>query len=390
MNKDKGAASCIKRGFPISCVWFGAIVGPSLLSGVYAPVYLSPYGAWAVVLPIIMEIPICILAAMSAGIVAKHKTYDYASLGKVVYGRWFKYMIVFLDYYIILSFIIGGASVATIEGSIGAQAFGCSEFVGAWIFGIVTVIIMVSGERIMRLFSTIAMPIMTVGFLTLAVIVISGANGSITEILGSRWQTYEGYKLSTGIWRILVLGMSNLSTTFGSLCAIEQRLRDGKDAAAFGFCSLVMNSFLFITLALMILPYGEGILSEAQPTVWIINNVLVEKFPWLPEAYMWFMFLVLLTSDVPQCNAICARLTHKAAVKYGWDVDGSSKKRKLFMFALGIVYEGVCIGVGQFGLTRIVSIGYSFSGVLGIMCCAVPVLLYFIKRIFKKTDLQNM
>ena len=105
---------------------------------------------------------------------------------------------------------------------------------------------------------------------------------------------------------------------------------------------------------------------------------------------MWFMFLVLLTSDVPQCNAICARLTHKAAVKYGWDVDGSSKKRKLFMFALGIVYEGVCIGVGQFGLTRIVSIGYSFSGVLGIMCCAVPVLLYFIKRIFKKTDLQNM
>ena len=130
MNKDKGAASCIKRGFPISCVWFGAIVGPSLLSGVYAPVYLSPYGAWAVVLPIIMEIPICILAAMSAGIVAKHKTYDYASLGRVVCGKWFKYMIVFLDYYIILSFIIGGASVATIEGSIGAKAFGCSEFVG--------------------------------------------------------------------------------------------------------------------------------------------------------------------------------------------------------------------------------------------------------------------
>ena len=160
MSKENGIFSHIKRGFPVSAVWFGALVGPSLLIGGYAVVYLCPYGAWGVILPFIMEIPIVILAAMSASIVAKNKTYDYASLGRVIYGKFHKVMLPFLDYYIIVAFITGGAAVANIEGVIGAQAFGCSQFVGAWIFGIITVFIIACGPRLMRIFSSISMPIM--------------------------------------------------------------------------------------------------------------------------------------------------------------------------------------------------------------------------------------
>ena len=106
MSKENGVLSHFKRGFPVSAVWFGALVGPSLLSGGYAVTYLCPYGAWGVILPLIMELPIVILAAMSASIVAKNRTYDYASLGKVVYGKFYKGMFIFLDYYIIVAFII--------------------------------------------------------------------------------------------------------------------------------------------------------------------------------------------------------------------------------------------------------------------------------------------
>lgn len=39
--------SSFKTAFPIASAWFGALVGPSMVSGVYALVYFAPYGAWA-------------------------------------------------------------------------------------------------------------------------------------------------------------------------------------------------------------------------------------------------------------------------------------------------------------------------------------------------------
>ena len=387
MSNETGVFSHIKRGFPVSAVWFGALVGPSLLSGGYAVVYLCPYGAWGVILPLLMEIPIVIMAAMSATIVAKNKTYDYYSLGKVVYGKLYKIMMPFLDYYIIVAFITGGAAVANIEGSIGAQAFGCSEILGATIFGIITVFIITCGPKLMRAFSAISMPIMTVGFIVLGVIIINHAGDSLGNILADEWVPFEGHNLGVGIWNILVLGMSNLATTFGSMCAIEQKIRNGKDAAGIAICSFIMNSFLFIMLALMILPYCPEALDQAQPTVWLINTALADDFPWLVTFYMYFMFLVLLTSDAPQCNAIVARIMERMAksTKRKKKFDPNNRKQRLIaIWVIGMIYEGICITVAQVGLINIFSIGYSICGYLGIVCCAVPTVIYFFRYMVGK------
>ena len=39
--------------FPIASVWFGALVGPSMVSGVFAAVYFMPYGMWGLLLPFV-------------------------------------------------------------------------------------------------------------------------------------------------------------------------------------------------------------------------------------------------------------------------------------------------------------------------------------------------
>ncbi len=43
-------------GFPIGAVFFGSLVGPSMVSGIYSKVYLAPYGAWAFVFALFFQL----------------------------------------------------------------------------------------------------------------------------------------------------------------------------------------------------------------------------------------------------------------------------------------------------------------------------------------------
>ena len=55
-----GKAS-MKTAFPIASVWFGALVGPSMVSGAFAVVYFSPYGMWGMLLPFVSMGVACVI-----------------------------------------------------------------------------------------------------------------------------------------------------------------------------------------------------------------------------------------------------------------------------------------------------------------------------------------
>ena len=114
--------------FEVAAVWFGALLGPSLVTGAYIAVYFAPYGNLGLLLPFVAFLPICILAAMSADIVRRCHAYDYASFGKALYGRLHKYLMPFLDYFIIMAMIIGGSAVANVEGACWATCCMCRRW----------------------------------------------------------------------------------------------------------------------------------------------------------------------------------------------------------------------------------------------------------------------
>ncbi len=68
--------------FPVSSVYFGALVGPSMVSGVFAAVYFAPYGAWGLILPLVtMGLAAFIVACGMIG-VSHWGVYDYSSYAK--------------------------------------------------------------------------------------------------------------------------------------------------------------------------------------------------------------------------------------------------------------------------------------------------------------------
>ena len=133
--------------FSVAAVWLGALIGPSLVSGAYVAVYFAPYGALGLILPFVAFLPICILAAMGAEIVRRNQSYDYSSFARVLYGKCYRFLMPFLDYYILLAMIIGGSAVANVEGVLLGSVLGVSEVVGASIFGVITVLVAIFGSR---------------------------------------------------------------------------------------------------------------------------------------------------------------------------------------------------------------------------------------------------
>lgn len=359
----------LTASFEVSAVWFGALLGPSLVAGAYIAVYFAPYGALGLLLPFIAFFPICILTVMGADIVRRNAAYNYADFGRTIYGRFHKYLMPFLDYFIMMAMIIGGSAVANVEGMLLNAVLGVPEVVGASIFGIITVIVAMFGSGFLQRFSSIVTVLLFVAFLLVSLIFITYSPLSLGEIIEAGIPA--GASVTNGIFRAILLGFSNMGCVCGTLCAVEQKIKTPKQAVFVGVFSFVLNSSIFLLSCIMILPYCPDALNSATPTVYIIANYMGKYFPWLYAAYNWVMFFALLSSDAPQLFAVSSRII--AMFDKKGRLANVSEKKKIAV--IGLIYEALCVLISTLGLTAIISKGYTFNGWMGLLLLAIPIII---------------
>ncbi len=359
--------------FEVAAVWFGALLGPSLVTGAYIAVYFAPYGNLGLLLPFVAFLPICILAAMSADIVRRCHAYDYASFGKALYGRLHKYLMPFLDYFIIMAMIIGGSAVANVEGSLLGNLLHVPEVVGASIFGIITVVVAMFGAGMLRRFSAGMTAVLFFSFIALAVLFIRHSPVDLSTVLTTEGALSDQY--GHGIFRAVLLGFSNTGCVCGTLCAVEQGIKTRRQAVFVGVFSFLLNSCIFLLGCIMILPYCPAALSSPTPTVYIIQNHILSYCPWLFGLYNFVMFLALLSSDAPQLFAVSSRIIAAVDKKGRWQ--RHSERTKILV--IGTAYEALCVLISTFGLTAIISKGYTLNGWMGLFLVAIPILIRFFR-----------
>ncbi len=75
--------SSFSVAFPIASVWFGALVGPSMVSGAFAVVYFMPYGMWGLLLPFVsMGVASVIVSCSLFGKKKLWRVENYSDYGK--------------------------------------------------------------------------------------------------------------------------------------------------------------------------------------------------------------------------------------------------------------------------------------------------------------------
>lgn len=369
MKKD------LKIAFPVSAVWFGALIGPSMVSGTYVAVYFAPYGAWGVGLSYLCMLGICLIVALAANIVRINQTYEYAHFAKVIYGRFSKILSPVLDLFMILAMIVGGSAVLSMSGSLLAEILPIPVIVGSIIMAVIGILLDLKGAHLVRLSSSIMTPVLIVGFLLLAGSGIIGRIDRLGEIL-SDWSINRS-DMWSGISGAVMLGFSNLGMVT-SLCSVEQKVTKKSECIWIAVCSFLLNGTAFFLGTLFVLPYCPEVLTADVPATYIIDHFIAVRYPWIRGVYLFVMFFALLSSSAPQLHAVSARLLAL------FPADDNQKKCEVRTLIIGIGYMVACIVISTFGLFAIVSKGYAILAKLGIPIIALPIVIYSIRKIIYK------
>lgn len=356
--------SSLSVAIPIASVWFGALVGPSMISGAFAVVYFVPYGPIGLLLPLLSMGVAAVIIAFGANVTKNEHVYNYSDLANTIYGKYSRILSPLLELYMILAMIIGGSSVVSMGGIFFSGLTGLPEIFGAIAISALSIVLVLWGAKLVRASSAIISLVMIIGMLALSGSAVAFRHEEVLEIL-SDFSLPRGASLGVGITSALALAFSN-SVNALTLCSVEQEVKNTKDCVFIGIVSFILNSFAFIVSTLMILPYGAETAGDTVPVLSIVNNFLSEKLPWLPAVYMITMFLALLSSGAPQLNAVAYRVS-----KFYSD-RGIFKSRIIRNLITGVVYFALCIAISTVGLRAIIGKGYAMLGYLAIPLIVIP------------------
>lgn len=361
MSRRKKSAFAV--AFPVSSVWFGAIVGPSMVSGVYESIYFAPYGALGILLPIIAMGLAAIVIGMGANFARHYKVYNYNSFSKKLYGKFSKFLVPVLEVYMIIAMMVGGSAVIAMSSSFLNEFIGLPYIMGALFMALVCTVLVLWGAKIVRAFSAVISIALIVGLLVLAVMIISTRPQELGKIISTGYVP-ENISIATGISGAVALGLSNCCNAL-TLSAVEQEVSKTSHCAAIGIISTIMNSAAFIVTTCMLLPYCPDVLSESIPILSILKMHLLESAPWLHHVYSIVMIMALISSGVPQLHAVASRIRGL----YPANIKSDTARNAIS----GVIYFAACIFISYAGLTNIVSIGYRILGYLAIPLLAVPI-----------------
>ncbi len=366
-----------KIAFPVASVWFGALVGPSMISGVFAASYFAPYGVAGLLLPMLSMGLAAFIIAMGAEVVRKHKVYNYYDYANCLYGKLGKVLTPVLEIYMIIAMIVGGSAVVSMGGIFFSDLTHLPKLLGSIIVAIISIVLVLWGDRLVRASSALMSVVMIAGMILLSLFAVINRGERTAEIVSS-FYIPEGVSLWAGVSGAIALGLSNACNAL-TLSAVEQNVEKPRHSAAIGVCSFILNSCAFILSTLLLLPYCPDALKESVPVLSIVNSFLVENAPWLPAVYSVTMFLALLSSGAPQLHAVVSRIRPifpKKGVLGNSYVSGA---------VIGVIYFACCIFISRVGLQTIISKGYSMLGYLAIPLIVIPVCILMPLRGCKKS-----
>lgn len=354
-----------KVGFPLASVWFGALVGPSLLTGVFGTVYFAPYGgAWSMLIMLASVLVAVTLIVFASEVTKRNQAYHFGAMSKAMYGKWDPILGTILNIYMLVSVLVGAGTVIATTSSLLQDLLGVSPLLGSVMMAALCTFLAAFGAKFVRAISSVMSVILIVGMALLVGIIVYFNHGSWGQILTS-WVPADGYKVSAGFYGAVVLALYQSSFAM-HLCSVEQTLKTKGHTIAFAISCVVLLFIAFCASTLMVLPYIPEVLPENIPLISIIQNHFGKLSAIGTVLYTVTMFFALVSSAVPIMQSCIAR------------VDGWYPRKGLLNSVIcrnvitGILFWVIALCVSFLGLKGIVSTVYSYLGYAAVPLIVIP------------------
>ena len=373
--KQESLWSAIKAGFPVGAVFFGALVGPVMVTGSYTMNYFLCAGVKSWIYFFIYAISIGWFFSM--GFEHTRQTalcnpgvdvYSYTVLSKSLYGPKLKFMVPIYNLWVFIAMIITGAATVATGGTLIASFLGTSYIVGAIIMALLNMCIAIFGADIIRKTSTA----MTFGIIAmmivLVIITLATKSKDLVSVMSSGWTPPVGSRsLGSGAWRIFVLTCSSCSWALG-LGAVAQHMQSKKSCIAGGASAGLLGAFAFLLMFIIVVPwvgkiYETGTMDPA-PVLSITTSWL--NMPWLGVIYYALMILALVSSGAPSLYVAADRIRNIIPFTR------NAKNKMVALIGCSLLYCAVVITMAAGGLTPIVSKYFQYLGYFGQVCGVIP------------------
>lgn len=366
MKKKEGLA--FWAAFNIAAVWFGAHVGGGFASGSQTMSFFIKYGRWAALFAVLSMVVVALTYRENMIMARHYDAYDYHSFGKVLFYPYQKFFSPIYDIcYISAGLLAVSASIAGAAALI-SQTMNVSYLVSVAIIGVLTLLLSMFGAEEVSKASSALTIIIVVSFLVICLTGIFRNSATLTENLAT--STQQGGFLR-GASKALSYAGFQCFAFLGLLGATSLTKKDD-DCTKVTTIGFILNGVMIALTVFLIQAFMPAVQGETLP---ILATTQIMGGGWLQVVYSIALFCAFLSTAVAvvygNINLFTRLFREKNIVK---------KETKTLPLVVGIAIVVISMAVSMLGLTKIIAVGYSYFGYIGIFLVILPSLTYGRKR----------
>jgi uncharacterized membrane protein YkvI len=366
---EKKPSAGIGTIFALGAVWFGAHVGGGFASGNQTLQYFVRFGWTAIWFPAIV-MAIVGLTAREIIIMAKnHGTYNYRAWALKAYSPFEKIMAIVLEAATTLLFLL--ATSGAIAGCAALlQSYGIPYLVGVLLTGILLLLLSIFGVKLIARASSIMTIIMVVSLLIITLTGISAKSGDLSAVISTKEST-------ASTWTIIWMGLKYAGfQSYGAITMIPLAITmksnsDVNKSIGIGF---IINAVMICLSCALILAWFPVVKSDTLPILTICksfdSNLLL-------AIYSIMLVLAFITTALGAVFGFVTRFEK---------IIPKPEKLVVKRSLLAVIFMIAGMSISLLGLTRIVMVGYGWTGVIAIFVIIIPMLTvgHFKNRKFLK------
>lgn len=351
------------NAYNVASTWLGSQCGPGVAAGTMLMSYFLMPGGWmSIWTPVLSMAILGILYYIGLEVARLYNVHNYSSFAKVFWGKYgfiAGYAQDILTIYgnvIALSAIFGGAN------ALCRQMLGVPPLVGSLLVAVVSIILVVYGEEIVRKASGIMATVILLLIIVFCGMALIKGWGNLAENVRTRWvpETYNTGKLVTQF-----LLYTNIQLGFVTVCAsVSEPLTRKKDSARAAFLGFVMNAAMLLIISLAMLAYTPGVIGEAIPVFTILNDNFPGVVVWI---YSILYFLALVSTTCTMMFNISKRFKPLIMKKI--------KSERTAVAVPSTILALVGIGISSFGILWIFNTLYPVVGYLRYPILTIPLIV---------------
>ncbi len=364
MNKEKKGLA-LGGIFSIASVWFGAHVGGGFASGSQTMSFFIKYGKHAALFAVLSMVVVGLTYRENMIMARHYNAYDYHSFGKVLFQPYNKILSPIYDVcYIMAGMLAVSASIAG-AATLLTQVFGITYFLSVLIIGVLTLLLSMFGSNLVSKASSVLTILIVVSFLVICVQGIS-KNGMILQQNLS--QPVDSSTFWKGAWKALSYAGFQCFAFLGLLGATSLTKTD-EDCTKVTGIGFVLNGALIALTVLFIQAFMPDVAKETLP---ILAATKLMGGGYLVIIYSIALFSAFLSTAVAVVYGnimLFSRLSTEKGLKI-------AKNKNTLSLIVGIIIILISMLVSSVGLTKIIAVGYSYFGYIGIFLVILPSLTY--------------